>query len=30
MEDNVVAWATTQAKMTTKDVAFEELMNQNR
>ena len=30
MEDNVVAWATTQAKMTSKDVAFEELMNQNR
>jgi trigger factor len=30
MEDNVVAWVTAQAKVTQKDVAFEELMNQNR
>ena len=30
MEDNVVTWVKAQAKVTTKDVAFEELMNQNR
>lgn len=30
MEDNVVAWALSQAKVSTKEVAFEELMNQQR
>ena len=27
MEDNVVEWALKQAKVTAKDVTFEELMN---
>lgn len=30
MEDNVVAWALSQAKVGTKEVAFEELMNQQQ
>jgi trigger factor len=29
MEDNVVTWALSKAKVTAKEVAFEELMNQN-